>query len=88
MAAPPAKPVVLEQREDQSRIAAAAAAAAAEVPPPPAPPQGEEHDEIAAQLERMEQGDGTDEAKGAAKGDSEVRCVILTLTRIVSFQER
>ena len=83
MAAPPAKPVVLEQREDQSRIAAAA-----EVPPPPAPPQGEEHDEIAAQLERMEQGDGTDEAKGAAKGNSEVRCVILTLTRIVSFQER
>ena len=83
MSAPPAKPVVLEQREDQSRIAAAA-----EVPPPPAPPQGEEHDEIAAQLERMEQGDGTDEAKGAAKGNSEVRCVILTLTRIVSFQER
>ena len=85
MAAPPAKPVVLEQREDQSRIAAAAAA---EVPPPPAPPQGEEHDEIAAQLERMEQGDGTDEAKNAAKGDSEESCEILTLTCIVSIQER
>ena len=84
MAAPPAKPVVLEPREDQSRIAAAAA----EVPHPPAPPQGEEHDEIAAQLERMEQGDGTDEAKGAAKGDSKGRCEILTLTRTVTFQLR
>ena len=69
MAAPPAKPVVLEQREDQSRIAADAA----EVPPHPAPSQIEEHDEIAAQLERMEQGDNNDEAKGAAKGDSKGR---------------
>ena len=53
------KPVVLEQRDDQGR--------AAEVPLP----QSEEHDEIAAQLERMEKGDDNDE--GTAGDDSKGR---------------
>ena len=54
-----AEPVVLEQRDDQGR--------AAEVPLP----QSEEHDEIAAQLERMEKGDDNDE--GTAGDDSKGR---------------
>ena len=53
------KPIVLEQRDDQGR--------AAEVPLP----QSEEHDEIAAQLERMEKGDDNDE--GTAGDDSKGR---------------
>ena len=57
-----AKPVVLEQRDDQSR------AAAADVP---APSQTEEHDEIEAQLERMEKGD--DNVEETAEEDSKGR---------------
>ena len=60
------KPVVLEPRDDQSRIA--------EVPPPP--PQTEEHDEIAAQLERMEQGD--DEGEDS-KGRLAPQCISIRL---------
>ena len=75
-----AKPVVLEQRDDgrsAGKVAAAlaVAAAAADLKGSGAHAQQEEeaHDEIAAQLARMEQGDDDDASgNGRTQGSGEI----------------